>query len=115
MRHLKRAVAVSFALNLFLAAAYWFGFPHSPGPVQQVVEEPISPQSSALVSEKTMTNTVTIAAPAKLLDWRTVESDDYKKYIANLRAVGCPEKTVRDVIIADVNELYRQRYRELFP
>jgi len=62
-----------------------------------------------------VTNIVTTAAAPKLLDWRTVESDDYKRYIANLRAIGCPEKTIRDVIVADVNDLYRQRYREIFP
>ena len=55
-----------------------------------------------------------MAVAAKSLGWRTVESEDYPKYIANLRSVGCPEKTIRDVIIADISELYRQRYRELF-
>src|SRR6516162_1933421 len=34
--------------------------------------------------------------------WRDVESPDYPVYIANLRAIGCPEQTIRDLIIADV-------------
>jgi hypothetical protein len=38
--------------------------------------------------------------------WRMLESQDYEKYIANLRAVGCPEKTLRDIIVADVRKLY---------
>ena len=52
-------------------------------------------------------------APAKKFDWRMVESADYKKYIANLRAIGCPEETIRDIIVADVNKLFAARRREL--
>ncbi len=41
--------------------------------------------------------------------WQEVESDDYPTYIANLRDIGCPEQTIRDIIIADVNALYAKR------
>jgi LysM repeat protein len=41
--------------------------------------------------------------------WKELESADYPTYIANLRDVGCPEQTVRDIIIADVNALYARR------
>src|SRR5258706_11896034 len=41
--------------------------------------------------------------------WREVESADYPEYVANLRDIGCPEQTVRDIIIADVNALYARR------
>src|SRR5688500_11866037 len=58
--------------------------------------------------------TVTITVPSgAALDWRIVESEDYKKYIANLRAIGCPEETIRDIIIADVNKLFEARKKEL--
>ena len=30
-------------------------------------------------------------------------------YLANLRDIGCPEQTIRDIIIADVNALYAKR------
>ena len=42
-------------------------------------------------------------------DWRMVESEDYRKYIANLRAIGCPEETIRDIVRADVNKLFESR------
>ena len=46
--------------------------------------------------------------------WREVESDDYPTYIANLREIRCPEQTIRDIIIADVNGLYaRKRAMEI--
>ena len=42
-------------------------------------------------------------------EWRQLESSDYRQYIANLRSVGCPEATIRDIIMTDVMRLYAQR------
>src|SRR4051812_46665567 len=50
----------------------------------------------------------------QFFSWKEVESPDYPTYIANLRDIGCPEQTVRDIIIADVNNLFaRRRANEL--
>jgi len=114
MNFLRGAVAVSLMFNLLLGGVLWLrpGAPKSPELAPETVSSfPLAVQGV----KRAVTNTVTMAAPVKLLDWRMVESEDYKKYIANLRVIGCPEKTIRDVIIADVNDLYRQRYREFFP
>ena len=43
--------------------------------------------------------------------WSEVESPDYQVYVANLRALGCPERTIRDLVVADVNELFSGRVR----
>ena len=32
-----------------------------------------------------------------------------REYIANLRAIGCPEKTIKEIIKADVNDLFSAR------
>ncbi len=45
----------------------------------------------------------------QFFSWDELESDDYTTFIANLRAIGCPEQTIRDIIIADVNALYARR------
>ena len=50
--------------------------------------------------------------PAQL-DWRELESEDYRKYISNLRAINCPEETIRDIIIADVNKLFGSRRSQI--
>jgi hypothetical protein len=47
--------------------------------------------------------------------WRRIETPDYKLYIANLRAIGCPEETIRDIIVADVNKLFRSKRNALMP
>lgn len=55
----------------------------------------------------------TSAQPA--FDWRIVETTDYKKYAANLRALGFPEELVQTIVIADINKLYEPRETALRP
>ena len=37
--------------------------------------------------------------------WTALESEDYRAYIQRLRAIGCPEQTIRDIIISDLDKL----------
>ena len=46
-------------------------------------------------------------------DWRQVESDDYQTYVKNLRAVGCPEQTVQDIVAADVRQAFAAKRAEV--
>ncbi len=41
--------------------------------------------------------------------WSQLESSNYPTYIANLRGIGCPELTVREIITADVADLFAPR------
>ena len=45
----------------------------------------------------------------KKFDWRDVEAADYPKYINSLRAVGCPEEKVRNIVLADISDLFQQK------
>jgi hypothetical protein len=49
----------------------------------------------------------------KAFDWRALKASDYRQYIANLRAAGCPEQTIRDILIANVDRDYRPRIAKL--
>ena len=49
------------------------------------------------------------SSPVARFSWREVESADYKTYIANLRAVDCPDETIREIIVTDVNKLFAPR------
>lgn len=69
-------------------------------------------------SERTMAPTSTflkptnrsIVAPVRAqagqFHWSQLESTNFLTYVANLRAVGCPEQTLRDIIGAEVQALY---------
>jgi hypothetical protein len=41
--------------------------------------------------------------------WAQLESEDYRDYIARLRNIGCPEQTIRDLVIADVDKMFAPR------
>lgn len=41
--------------------------------------------------------------------WSDIESEDYPTYIANLRLIGCPEPTIRDIIVAEVTQMFARR------
>ena len=45
--------------------------------------------------------------------WSQVESGDYRRYISNLRAIGCPEQTIKDFIITDIMKHYALRRGQL--
>jgi len=60
-------------------------------------------QSPVAATNQIRTNVV---VRRQFFTWREVESADYPTYIANLRDIGCPESTIRDIIVADVNQLY---------
>ncbi len=49
--------------------------------------------------------------PVPVVPWRLIASADYRQYIANLRGVGCPEWLIRDIIVADIDDLYEQKSR----
>jgi hypothetical protein len=52
--------------------------------------------------------------PAPPFHWSELESTSYADYIARLRGIGCPESVVRDIITADINQLYSTRAREIW-
>ena len=52
---------------------------------------------------------VVAGSPRLNFQWSDIESHDYAEYVANLRAVGCPEQVIRDLIYADLEKHYRPR------
>ena len=55
------------------------------------------------------TNQLLAALAARATSWMALESTNYLAYIQNLRDFGCPEETVRDIIITDIAKLYGRR------
>jgi LysM repeat protein len=97
-----RALAVlSLGANLLLAAV-WVSVSRNSlsGPAGN------ASASAATLQNGAHTNTL---IRRQFFSWQEVESPDYPTYIANLRYIGCPEQTIRDIIIADVNALYTRR------
>jgi hypothetical protein len=111
--NLKALVAISLALNAALAVAYFTRSAPAPAPAPATASSSAPAKPAAPKEKKVVVTQVVTNETVKKIDWRMVESDDYKKYIANLRAIGCPEETIKDIIMADINKLFEQRKKDL--
>lgn len=90
-------------LNVILVAV-WMLVPGNLATTDRLPEVPdIDSQSNRI---RTKTNVV---VRRQYFSWQEVESDNYVTYIKNLREIGCPDSTIRDIIVADVNALYGHR------
>lgn len=100
---LRVILLLSLGLN-FALGAVWYFWLRSPAPAGREV-------SALPVRAPAPTNAAQprVIVRRQFFTWAEVESADYRVYIANLRAIGCPEATTRDIIVADVNQLYAKR------
>lgn len=56
-----------------------------------------------------------VQLPAGIRSWKDLQSADLKEFVRRLRTAGCPEETIQDIILAEVNRRYAAKDRELFP
>ncbi|HEY5297167.1 MAG TPA: hypothetical protein VIK59_04520 [Verrucomicrobiae bacterium] len=47
--------------------------------------------------------------------WLNLQTDDLKEFVRRLRAVNCPEPTVQDLVLAEVNRRYGKKESALWP
>jgi hypothetical protein len=94
-RRLVLFVSLSLNLTLVLFLALTFEKPAAVPAIQ-------SPDNTSQASERiSRTKAKRFAAP-----WSQLESTDLAVYAANLRAAGCPPKTVRDILLPLVEEKF---------
>jgi hypothetical protein len=101
---LRVVLLVSLGINLALAGALFYALSYPPSTKPARLRT--SRQSTNVSSFAPGTNALARRQP---FTWREIESTDYHAYITNLRSIGCPEPTIRDIIVADVNALYDRR------
>jgi hypothetical protein len=111
-----RWLILSLALNLGLGASLLWLARGAPLASSHLSSREITNRNIRVAARSPMagdgagTQTVQVNEP---FHWSQLESEDYRVYTANLRGIGCPEATVRDIIVADVRELFQRRLREL--
>ena len=101
----SKAIAVLLVLNFgfFLGILVYFlktqiGAPITVAPDASAAQAALNSASHTAVVEK-------IIVVTNEVKWAQLESEDYKTYIARLRSISCPEQTIRDIIIADLDKL----------
>lgn len=105
---LRLIFALSVALNAALAVAIFVPAKKIPVDRHQLATAPAQ-------SDLTSASLPDPSAPAQWppFRWRDLVSDDLKIYRDKLRAVGCPELTVREIMQAVINQEFRARRREI--
>jgi hypothetical protein len=104
---------LSLSLNAGLAATLWYVWTWP-----QPVAPPTLPARTRRVADASVVATPAPLPPvttqaAATLRWSDLASTDFFAYRDNLRAVGCPEKTVRDIIEAEINDWFLHRRQPL--
>lgn len=101
----RTILVLSLTLNLGLLAGWYFS---TRTPVAESSPESVVVEGS----NETVTVKTNVVVRRQYFSWQEVESPDYPTYIANLKDIGCPDQTIRDIIVADVNKLYAAKKRE---
>lgn len=106
---------VSLSLNVGLAATLlwtvWTWPPPVAAPTLPARTRRVPEPPAAVPGEPAPA--VAAPAAAEVVRWTDLVSTNFFAYRDRLRAVGCPERTVRDVLEAEINEEFRQRRQPL--
>ena len=103
----------SLALNLVLLAAVGYlvyQLQTGSGWVQPLAQGTVVTNTVTQIAVRKINATNLLDALSKRpLNWSAIESTNYAVYIKNLQGIGCPEETVRDIILTDVAKVYAKR------
>lgn len=100
--------AVLLALNCALALSLGRFASNPPAPKTQTVLVESKPPLSTLVP-----------TPKKVIEppteFAAIYSANTKQFVTNLRAIGCPEETIKDILVAEISRRYGAQEEALRP
>ena len=100
-------LGLSLIANLILAISWYHSSPRA-----SIATDPLATATNSLSATNVRT---AVIVRRQFFSWQELESRDYPTYIKNLREIGCPEQTIRDLIIADVTQMLREKYQDRSP
>jgi hypothetical protein len=106
---------LSLGLNLVLLATvchFALRRPVAKPAPREVRMMPVN-EPGATTEAETNSESVVTDPGVEAFSWTQLTSTDFKVYRDRLRAIGCPEETVRDIILAEINEKFRPRRAEI--
>ena len=112
---LRTFILTALVVNLALLAGVVFQFSLPAKVVEkrngQVASATNIPESTTNISIRLVT--VPSTTKIETFRWDDVESDDYLQLAENLRGIGCPPDTVRDIVIGRAKDDYADQVWEL--
>ena len=111
--NLQRLLLISIVANLIcVAGLFWMLADRQQPPAQ--LGSPVSAAASSDVGRAPQSSSVErIVREVEPFHWSQIEADDYQTYVENLRRIGCPEETIRDLVKQDLDKLYDQRKADI--
>lgn len=107
---MKMVLKISVCLNLGLLGGLVFVLMHGQKEGTRAASLPLAkqtapaplPKAAAVVAPRVVT-----VEKLQAFHWsQIVSSNDYRTYVAKLRAAGCPEPTVRDIVRGDTDRAF---------
>ncbi len=113
MKTFRLGIVASLAVNILLAG-YWLKSKRPPALAETISATGATPAPHASGdAEEASTSTAGARPPAST--WFDLQSADLKEFVRRLRAAGCPDETIKDIILAEVNRRFALRQREIWP
>jgi hypothetical protein len=108
---LKRALPISLLVNVIAVTVIGYLALRTQTRTRYPIMAPVPATPAAIKAVDNPPAVVTVVT--QRFEWRQLEAPDYPTYIANLRSIKCPERTVREIVAADLADLYAQKRQEL--
>ena len=109
-----RSARIVILVLAFNALALWYFSRSREGAPLGTASGPSTRVVTQVVMSPTPAPVVTVVS-TNSFHWGQLETSDYREFIARLRAIGCPEQTIRDLVIADIDKLYAAKVQSLRP
>ena len=91
---------LSIGLNLFLAAGLYVA-------TRPLFDEAVASYSPAAdLGAYVRTNVI---VRHENFTWGQVENTNYAAFVKNLRDIGCPEQTIRDIVTSEISRVFARR------
>lgn len=103
---MKRLLQLSVLMNIVLLVAVGWRTA-SQAPMPRTIRAEVGTPAQQKAPSKFFSRRTVASSPAT--PWDAIESSDPRRFIANLRAVGCPEETIRDIVTLRVCRAYHDR------
>jgi hypothetical protein len=107
-------IILSLAANLALAG-WWVRQQTAPPPATSQPVVALVPRAANPASTGGAEPVLAPAAEPAQPGWKDLETDDLKEFVRRLRGAGCPEETVQDIILAEVNRRFSARESRIWP
>jgi hypothetical protein len=110
---MRTIIVASLGLNAVLLGALAYVSVRQPVVPAQPAETPQNEPVRIVPKRERPTQRSTAVVSTDAFRWSQLESSDFHQYMANLREIGCPEETIRDLIIAEVDKMFAPRFMAL--